>query len=62
MSVEKLTKRKFLYDGKELRDPGNQYTPSEVKDAWENEYPELINKSFQKLGKLEEKEQKQKVS
>jgi PRTRC genetic system protein C len=42
MSIEitKLT-RKFVFNGADLPDPGEAFTPEEVKELYSNQYPDL---------------------
>lgn len=42
MSIEaiKLT-RKFTFNGADLPDPGEAFTPDEVRDIYSNQYPDL---------------------
>jgi PRTRC genetic system protein C len=38
--VQKLT-RKFTFNGANLPDPGEAFSPEEVKDIYSNQYPDL---------------------
>ena len=38
--VKKLT-RKFTFNGANLPDPGEAFSPEEVKDIYSNQYPDL---------------------
>ena len=38
--VQKLT-RKFIFNGANLPDPGEAFSPDEVKDIYSNQYPDL---------------------
>lgn len=40
IDVQKLT-RKFTFNGANLPDPGEAFTPEEVKDVYSNQYPDL---------------------
>ncbi|MEM5432341.1 conserved protein of unknown function (plasmid) [Cupriavidus taiwanensis] len=40
IEVTKLT-REFAYNGMTLMDPGQQFTPEQVKDVYAAQYPEL---------------------
>lgn len=40
IEITKLT-RKFSFNGADLPDPGEAFTPEEVKDIYSNQYPDL---------------------
>lgn len=40
IQVQKLT-RKFIFNGANLPDPGEAFSPDEVKDIYSNQYPDL---------------------
>ena len=40
--VETAT-RKFMYDGKELADPGSDMTPEDVMEAYASQFVDLTN-------------------
>lgn len=40
IDIKKLT-RKFSFNGADLPDPGEAFTPDEVKDLYSNQYPDL---------------------
>lgn len=40
--------RKFVYDGKELTDPGLHLSPKDVQDFYSSKYPELTNAAIKK--------------
>lgn len=40
IQVQKLT-RKFAFNGANLPDPGEAFSPEEVKDIYSNQYPDL---------------------
>lgn len=40
IDIKKL-KRKFSFNGADLPDPGEAFTPEEVKDLYSNQYPDI---------------------
>lgn len=40
ISIQKL-KRKFTFNGANLPDPGEAFSPEEVKEIYSNQYPDL---------------------
>lgn len=40
IEIQKLT-RKFSFNGANLPDPGEAFSPDEVKDVYSNQYPDL---------------------
>jgi PRTRC genetic system protein C len=40
IEIKKLT-RKFTFNGANLPDPGEAFSPDEVKDIYSNQYPDL---------------------
>lgn len=46
MKVEKIA-RVFKFEGKELADPNPNFTIGEVIDFYSNEYPKMINSTYE---------------
>ena len=40
IAIQKLT-RKFTFNGANLPDPGEAFSPEEVKEIYSNQYPDL---------------------